>query len=122
MRTELDHLNNLREQLSESLSINMRGAFDIFKHYGSVRQLEKLAEEARELEMAAMVSAADIVRDNFFERSHIDNLVEEMADVCVMIYQITRWLGAENAVREIAAQKIARTLNRIAEKEAVLND
>ena len=97
----------------ESLSIDMSGALDILRHYGAEKQILKLAEECRELEQAAIVAHRDLFFDGTLEESHMDNLVEEIADVCVVAYQILYWLGAENRVREIARQKIERTHERI---------
>ena len=116
MKTAAEHLDELRKQLKESLSINMSGALDILQHYGVEKQLLKLAEECRELEQAAIVAHRDLFFDCEVEKSQMDNLVEEIADVCVVAYQILCWLGAENRVREIARQKIERTHQRIAEE------
>ena len=106
----------------DELNIDMRGAFNILRHYGAEKQLLKLAEECRELEQAAIVAHHDLFFDGTLEESHMDNLVEEIADVCVVAYQIAYWLRAEDEVREIARQKIERTHERIAEEGKAKND
>ena len=123
MKTAAEHLDELREQLKESLNINMSGALDILRHYGVENQLLKLAEECRELEQAANVIHHDMVCEEIYDDyGNLDNLIEEIADVCVVSYQILHWLGAENKVREIARQKIERTHERIAEEVKAKND
>ena len=102
----------------DELNIDMRGAFNILRHYGVENQLLKLAEECRELEQVANVIHHDMVCEkNYDDYGNLDNLIEEIADVYVVAYQILHWLGAENRVREIARQKIERTHQRIAEEK-----
>ena len=96
----------------------MHGALDILRHYGVENQLLKLAEECQELEWAANVIHHDMICEkDYIDYGGVDNLIEEIADVCVVAYQILRWLGAENKAREIARQKIERTHRRIAEEK-----
>ena len=108
----------------DELNINMDGAYDILRYYGAENQLLKLAEECQELEWAANVIHHDMICEKSYnDYGGVDNLIEEIADVCVVAYQILRWLGAENKAREIARQKIERTHRRIAEeKENADND
>lgn len=102
----------------ERLHIDMSGAMDILRHYGAPNQLLKLAEECRELEQAAIVAHRDLFFDGAVEDSHNYNLIEEMADVCVVLYQIMQWLYAQQTVRDIAWCKIARQKMRMEEENA----
>ena len=122
MKTTKQHLDELREQLKDTLSVNCSGAMDILRHYGAPNQLLKLAEECRELEQAAIVAHRDLFFDGVVEDSHNYNLIEEMADVCVVLYQITQWLYAEQAVRDIAWCKIQRQKMRIEDEKGSAND
>lgn len=76
----------------------------IADHYGFASQNNKLIEECGEL-----VSA-------IAKNSNADHVVEEMADVCIVIEQLLYLTKKEKEFREIKDKKIARQIGRI-EKE-----
>lgn len=84
--------------------------------YGEEKQLIQTAEEAAELAQAAlkrykgMVSENTSVEKTIADREH---LAEEIADVLIMIEQITYAEGFEDDVRKIIDEKIQRQIDRI---------
>lgn len=82
-----------REKYEESI----RRIADI---YGIYNQRDKLIEELSELLVA-------ITHD------YLGNMLEEMADVSIMIDQMTYLYDAEEVVEKLVEQKIERTLERM---------
>lgn len=68
--------------------------------YGLYNQRDKLIEELSELLVA-------LTHDYF------GNMLEEMADVSIMIDQMTYLYDAEEVVEKLVEQKIERTLERM---------
>ena len=86
----------------------------IADHYGMLRQITKLCEEINELQRAANQAIIELVCDSKLSRTITDNLVDEMADVSIMIEQITYLLGTADEVEQRIEFKINRQLERIA--------
>ena len=87
----------------------------IADHYGLQHQLDKLREELGELDTAALCVEMDIMRrDGFVPPETIDALVDELADVSVMLQQIMHLTNTHDAVRERIQFKVNRQLERIA--------
>lgn len=73
----------------------------IFKHYGLKAQKQQFIQELAELIVA-------------LTKKDIDNLIEEMADVQVMIDQFTiNDVDLDLKMQEIQLQKVKRQLERI---------
>lgn len=84
----------------------------IINHYGSYAQEQKCAEECSELIRA-------IIRDNTFKYNSLgdneeiqNNLLEEVADVYIMVMQMALVFG-ENRVGGMILEKLARTEERM---------
>ena len=86
-----------------------RAVIPIAEHYGLEHQLGLLQEECGELIQAI---------SKFRRYGDKDPLIEELADVEVVIAQIKYLLGenARNAIYSMEGVKIARTKAKIAEK------
>ena len=91
----------------------MKGANEkllrIFNHYGRRKQRLKAIEELSELQRALARWDLYSVDDNY------RNVIEEMADVIVMIRQLY-FAVDRHEVERVVSEKIERTLKRI-EKE-----
>lgn len=88
----------------------------IAEYYGSKNQLIQLAEESAELTQAALkYRRAHWVNPIDLEALRVTrlNLIEEMADVFIMMEQIIDNLGCEQAVKNIVDEKLDRQLERI---------
>ena len=83
----------------------------IADHYGLNNQMMQTVEEMGELTQA-IVKVFRNGLDN--ER---DNLIEELADVEIMIEQLDYLLG-DNQIEKVKEYKINRQINRIAQEEA----
>lgn len=87
----------------------------IADYYGLQHQLNKLREELGELDTAALCVEMDmILRNEFIPPETIDALVDELADVSVMLQQIMHLTNTHDAVRERIQFKVNRQLERIA--------
>ena len=81
----------------------------IIKHYGHTNQFNKAVEELSELIRA-------IVRDDK------DNLIEEMADVYIMLEQLKIMCGiCDGLVDYVIDEKLCRTFERMNEDDQKLN-
>ena len=87
----------------------------IADHYGLNNQMMQTVEEMGELTQA-IVKVFRNGLDN--ER---DNLIEELADVEIMIEQLDYLLG-DNQIEKIKEYKVNRQLNRIAQEGLKTND
>lgn len=84
----------------------------IIRHYGAEKQLVFLAEECSELAK----EACKCIRDN---KPYSADMIEEMADVQIMLMQFRRILPNYwyDRLYEIQRQKLDRQLDRIANEE-----
>ena len=78
----------------------------IARYFGYERQEKKLLEELSELSCA-------LYHDSFI------NILEELADVELMLEQVIYLLGKQEEIERIKKYKITRTLRMIGEKEHV---
>ena len=86
--------------------INLQNA----EHYGYEPQSNMLIEEMAELTQAISKYRRDNSKKNF------DNIIEEIADVEVMLHQIKHLLGINpKYVESVKEQKVYRTAKRIEE-------
>lgn len=76
----------------------------IFEHYGEEHQKLQLIQEMAELAVA-------------LTKNNLENIIEEMADVQIMLDQFCSRAGYGDKVIEIQQQKIDRQLKRIAEEK-----
>ena len=84
-----------------------------------LRQITKLCEEINELQRAANQAIIELVCDSKLSRTTTGNLVDELADVAIMIEQVAYLADAVDAVKERVEFKVNRQLERIA---AEVND
>lgn len=90
------------ESVPSPMDIDM---LDIYRHFGTSAQMDKLSEEVSELQCA--VKAYDVGTGTF------DNMVEEFSDVQVMMAQIALQYHIPASVVDRWMQyKVARTVNR----------
>jgi NTP pyrophosphatase (non-canonical NTP hydrolase) len=80
----------------------------IYEHYGK-HQFKKCLEELQELEEAINLYIVSGYSDSL--KGHV---IEELADVWIMITQIIMMLNAENEVDEYKKYKVERQLGRMA--------
>lgn len=79
------------------------------EHFGHKPQVYKAVEELLEL---AEVLIKDVNKE-YSDKSHI---VEEMADVCIMLHQVKMIYGiTTEELKDIVKQKLKRTMIRISE-------
>ena len=79
------------------------------EHYGYSEQSNMLVEEMAELTQAISKYRRNNSKKNF------DNIIEEIADVEVMLHQIKHFLGINpKYVEQIKIKKVNRTKERIA--------
>lgn len=89
--------------------VNRSDVWKIIEHHGPDKQMLKSAEECAELAQACIKVGLGSKK-----KKDIDNLVEEIADVTLMIEQLKMIMDIdENAVEDIVYEKIARQLKRI---------
>ncbi len=79
----------------------------IARHYGLEEQALQCIEE-----MAELTQAINKVRRHY-SNDNIENMIEEMADVQVMLNQLIYLTDSRNEVKAIMAQKIQRQLERL---------
>lgn len=82
----------------------------ILSHYGKNHQIVKCIEELGELQCALARYINDDLR--FTTDELMDNVREEIADVCFMLDQMTYAFGYDE-VKSIQADKIMRTMDKI---------
>ena len=79
----------------------------IIKKYGILHQQKKLQEEVFELQEA-------IYEEQFCQVHNLDHVKEELADVMVLLNEISRYYGIEfNDLYPIMKYKVDRTINRM---------
>ena len=91
----------------------------IAEHYGISAQLLKLAEECCELSLAAMAANLSYDTDGRVTKQEYEALVDELAEVTVMVSQVTYLTGCASDVEERMKYKLARQLDRM---EGCVND
>lgn len=84
----------------------------ILGFYGEEKQLIQTAEEAAELAQAALKRHKAITGQTKHDNTR-EHLAEEIADVLIMIEQITYAEGFEDDARRIIDEKISRQIGRI---------
>lgn len=89
---------------------------EIANHYGTLKQVVKLCEEINELQKAANQAIIELTCDSKLSQRITDNLVDELADVAIMVEQVAYLTGTVPAVRDRVEFKISRQLNRISEE------
>lgn len=94
----------------------VEGLERIAKHYGAEHQIVKSAEELTEAATAAIRYSAALREDDRTDRYM--NLIEELADVEVMIAQLKILLpDLEAAIAHVRSKKVTRQLERIKEED-----
>lgn len=78
-------------------------------HYGFDSQSRQTIEEMAELTVALSKMHREYSKDN------LDNIIEELADVQIMIEQMMYLTSSKNDVKQIMEQKIKRQLARMQE-------
>ena len=86
----------------------------IADHYGLQNQLGKLSEELRELDLAAMLAQLDLISHEEISDKSRFNLIDELADVIIMVEQISYLMSVRGRVVGRIGFKINRQLERIA--------
>ena len=81
----------------------------IAEKYGKESQLRQLQEECGEL----IVASSKLIRSK--DRA-VNNLIEELADVRIMIEQIEQLYGLKSLVEDEMEYKLKRQLERMEEK------
>ena len=79
----------------------------IAMHYGFVSQSRQTIEEMAEL----TVAISKIHRD--WNKEHLDNLIEELADVQIMLEQMIYLTGSKYDVQAVIDSKVKRQLKRM---------
>lgn len=82
----------------------------IADNYGKEKQVDIAIEECSELIKALLKDRRG--------KATIDDIVDEIADVQIMLYQLEYLFKCENAVNERVGAKITRQLSRIKEENA----
>lgn len=104
------------QELTAKGGMNMKTAIlekvsEISHHYGLEPQMRQTAEECAELIQALMkYFREDSVE---WERATKEHILEETADVWIMIRQLWELMGAETEITEIVEQKVDRQMRRI---------
>jgi len=78
-------------------------------HYGFASQSRQTIEEMAEL----TVALSKMHRE--YSKKNLDNIIEELADVQIMIEQMMYLTSSKNEVKQIMEQKIKRQLARMQE-------
>lgn len=93
---------------SGTIQIRVMNVKEVAEHYGKERQLVKLAEECCELAVECF---------SVGKKGHtVDMLAEEIADVRIMLDQITHLYGCADLVEYTYQQKVQRESDRIQNK------
>lgn len=90
--------------------MNVTGIKTIAEHYGLSNQMMQTAEECAELTQAIM----KVFRNGLGEER--DHLIEELADVQIMTYQLEYLLG-DSSLDKVREEKITRQLRRIEDEK-----
>lgn len=88
--------------------------FQIANHYGLQGQQNQLIEEMAELTQA--ICKVKRSKSDGQKIVALEHLMEELADVKLVLNQVIHLLGCNHKIQEIENQKIKRTLERIGEE------
>jgi len=88
----------------------------IAEYYGLRNQLDKLSEELRELDLATILAGIDLSFADRISDKGMFGLLDEMADVLIMINQIAYLLDIGDDVNKRIDFKIDRQLHRMDEE------
>ncbi len=92
---------------------------DIALRYGLANQINRLVEECSEL-IQAVMKYKRITESKGLELEKLmlakENIIEELADVCVIMEQIIYLFGCKREVEKTADLKIMRQIKRINDK------
>lgn len=118
---DLEKASNYARILREIYKTDQR--FRIADHFGLEVQLQQLVEEMSELTQAICKhkrknGEGQPLSDMVTYRHVEENLIEELADVKLVLDQVIFLLAVDEDVQEIMKQKIERTLERIGEQNA----
>ena len=80
----------------------------IADHYGYMGQKDMLIEE-----LAELIQALNKFERYEHESGFLANLIEEVADVEIMLAQVKYLLNVEDEVNGIVVEKIKRQINRV---------
>lgn len=86
----------------------------IADYYGTHSQIGKLLEELDELRVAARGAFLDLTVSPEISSDSLTKLVDELADVAIMIEQVAYLTDTVDAVRDRVMFKVDRQLSRIA--------
>lgn len=116
---DLDKASNYTKMLQQMIRNDPR--FKIADHYGLECQLQQLIEEMGELTQAIckhfrINGQGQSVSPSLTRYEVEQNLVEELADVKLVLDQVIFLLACDEEVLEVMKQKINRTFERIGEK------
>ena len=102
--------------LSEKLE---KKTFEIANHYNPNEQIDVLIEEMSELTKALLKNRrARNTHNEELIKATEENIIEEVADVEIMIQQLTHYLGdSEQEVIRVMEEKLDRQLKRIAKEQ-----
>ena len=84
------------------------------KSWGSSAQAVKCFEEMGELIQA--ISKYYFSGKSSNHAKHRDNLIEEMADVCIMIDQLIMDIGAEEEFKDYVTKKFNKVRNKLIDR------
>lgn len=122
MRVEMENKRSRDRHLEREGFKMTEDLLKIINHYGVKHQQRKIAEEEFELnEAITQREYPAIAKDKKpyvlaeFEKSHI---IEEIADVTVLLRQFQYYYGIEDSqIESVLKYKVERQLKRIGEKE-----
>ena len=97
--------------------------FKVADHYGLEVQMQQLIEEMAELTQAIckyfrIHGQGQAVSKKLSSYDIEQNLVEELADVKLVLDQVVFLLACEDEVQEVMKQKVNRCIERIGEQNA----
>ena len=118
---DLDKAANYQKMLMEYIRKDPR--FKNADHYGLEVQMQQLIEEMSELTKAIckhfrIDGQGQHVSKNLTRYEIEQNLVEELADVKLVLDQVIHLMECEDQVQQVMKQKIERTFERIGEQNA----
>lgn len=118
---DLDKASNYQNMLQKMIENDPR--FKIAEHYGFEGQCNQLIEEMAELTQALCkwnrkFGCGQTLPKEMTVDMLGDNIIEEMADVKLVLEQLIYLMGADEEVQLITNKKIKRTLERIGENNA----
>ena len=113
---DLDKAVNYENMLKQMIENDPR--FKTAKHYGLNNQMHQLTEEMSELTQAICkhfrsYGQGQPVSANLTRYDVMENLIEELADVKVVLDQVIFLLGCNKEVLEVTQQKNKRTIERM---------